>query len=230
MQKPATTPFVNAHEPAAGADRAPRRRACRLGGHAHSRSGDDPRRTASTISSAPGPASPACSSRDLRSGRRSRRCSNPPAWTAAVVPGFDGTCWAPDIVDARRHLLPVLQRVGGRKDHLGDRRRDEQDARSPIDAISNGSTTASWCSRFRIAIYGTPSIRSWCSPTTAHPGSHSDRSGRACAPVRLAPDRLRVAEPQEWRSLAKRERSVLIDDAEPEPASIEAPFIFRKNG
>ena len=41
---------------------------------------------------------------------------------------------------------------------------------------------------------------------------------------------LRVAEPQEWYAIAKRERSVLRADTDPEPASIEAPFIFRKNG
>src|SRR5690606_35814448 len=34
--------------------------------------------------------------------------------------------------------------------------------------------------------------------------------------------------PQEWHTLAKRERSVLEDDANAGPAAIEAPFIFRK--
>jgi arabinan endo-1,5-alpha-L-arabinosidase len=37
---------------------------------------------------------------------------------------------------------------------------------------------------------------------------------------------LRPAEPAQWRSLAKRERSVLIDDAE--AGLDQAPFIFRK--
>jgi arabinan endo-1,5-alpha-L-arabinosidase len=48
--------------------------------------------------------------------------------------------------------------------------------------------------------------------------------------VKMQPDRLRVAEPQEWHAIAKRERSVLQPDEEPEPAAIEAPFIFRKGG
>jgi arabinan endo-1,5-alpha-L-arabinosidase len=47
--------------------------------------------------------------------------------------------------------------------------------------------------------------------------------------VKLQPDLLRIAEPQEWHAIAKRERSVLRPDAEPEPAAIEAPFIFRKD-
>lgn len=48
--------------------------------------------------------------------------------------------------------------------------------------------------------------------------------------VRLADDRLSLAEPQEWHSIAKRDRSLLVDDPEPEPAAIEAPFIFKKDG
>ena len=38
------------------------------------------------------------------------------------------------------------------------------------------------------------------------------------------------AEPQEWYAIAKRERSVLLDDRDAGPAEIEAPFIFKKNG
>ena len=48
--------------------------------------------------------------------------------------------------------------------------------------------------------------------------------------VKLAPSLTTVAEPQEWHSIARRERSVLVDDAKAGPAEIEAPFLFRKNG
>lgn len=37
-----------------------------------------------------------------------------------------------------------------------------------------------------------------------------------------------LAEPQEWHALAKRERSVFVDDREPEPGQIEGPFLFKK--
>ena len=46
--------------------------------------------------------------------------------------------------------------------------------------------------------------------------------------VRLDSSWTALAEPQEWYSIAKRERSVLVDDKEPGPAQIEGPFIFRK--
>src|SRR5690606_39127303 len=49
--------------------------------------------------------------------------------------------------------------------------------------------------------------------------------------VKLREDRLAIAEPQEWHTLARRERPLLaVDDANPEPGAIEAPFIFRHDG
>ena len=46
--------------------------------------------------------------------------------------------------------------------------------------------------------------------------------------VKLDSNWTALAEPQEWHSLAKRDRSVLEDDREPGPAEIEGPFIFKK--
>jgi len=46
--------------------------------------------------------------------------------------------------------------------------------------------------------------------------------------VKLAPSLTALAEPEEWHALAKRERSVLVDDTQAGPAAIEAPFIFKK--
>ncbi|HPA82177.1 MAG TPA: family 43 glycosylhydrolase, partial [Thermoanaerobaculales bacterium] len=46
--------------------------------------------------------------------------------------------------------------------------------------------------------------------------------------VKLDPSLTALAEPQEWHSIAKRERSVLTDDSVAGPAALEAPFIFRK--
>jgi arabinan endo-1,5-alpha-L-arabinosidase len=37
-----------------------------------------------------------------------------------------------------------------------------------------------------------------------------------------------LAEPQEWYSLARRERSAFVDDRVPGPAEVEGPFIFKK--
>ena len=46
--------------------------------------------------------------------------------------------------------------------------------------------------------------------------------------VKLDPSWTAPAEPEEWYAIAKRDRSVLVNDAEPGPAELEGPFIFRK--
>jgi arabinan endo-1,5-alpha-L-arabinosidase len=48
--------------------------------------------------------------------------------------------------------------------------------------------------------------------------------------VKLDPSWTKVAEPQEWRTIARRERPAFTPDEEPGAAQIEGPFIFRKNG
>lgn len=47
--------------------------------------------------------------------------------------------------------------------------------------------------------------------------------------VQLTKDLSHIAEPQIWRTLAKRHSDIFIDEAEAGNAAIEAPFIIRKN-
>ncbi|WP_140487840.1 arabinan endo-1,5-alpha-L-arabinosidase [Flavobacterium sp. GSA192] len=48
--------------------------------------------------------------------------------------------------------------------------------------------------------------------------------------VKLNPDLLSIAQPQEWHTIAKRKRTFELADANPGDAALEAPFIFKKNG
>ncbi len=49
--------------------------------------------------------------------------------------------------------------------------------------------------------------------------------------VKLSPDLTSIAkQPQEWYSLARRERSFKLDDKDPGDAALEAPFVFKKDG
>ena len=48
--------------------------------------------------------------------------------------------------------------------------------------------------------------------------------------VKLNPDLLSKAQPEEWFTLAKRKRSAELEDTNPGDAALEAPFVFRKNG
>jgi len=48
--------------------------------------------------------------------------------------------------------------------------------------------------------------------------------------VRLDPSMTKIASPQQWHTLARRERSFGLADGNPGDAALEAPFIFQKNG
>jgi arabinan endo-1,5-alpha-L-arabinosidase len=153
----------------------------------------------------------------------------PPSWTTSVVAHFNGDFWAPDIsLHAGTYYLFYAVSAGGK-------------ITSAIGVATNQTLDRStrnfaWVDH-GIVVQSIPYRDLWnaIDPqlVVADDGTPWLAFGSFWAGLRLvklAPDCLRVAEPQEWRSLAKRERSVLIDDAEPEPASIEAPFIFHKNG
>jgi arabinan endo-1,5-alpha-L-arabinosidase len=170
------------------------------------------------------------SSKDLATWKKEPPVlAKPPAWTASVVPGFNGHTWAPDIVKrGDTFYLYYSVSAGGKiTSAIGVATNKTLDAASKdFEWVDHGMVVQSipyrdlWNAidpQLVLADDGTP----WLAFGSFWAGLRA---------VKLAPDLLKVAEPQEWRSLAKRERSVLVDDAEPEPASIEAPFIFRKNG
>lgn len=170
------------------------------------------------------------SSKDLRTWKKEPPVfDSPPAWTAGVVPGFEGRFWAPDISlhDGTYYLYYCVSAGGKITSAIGV---------ATNKTLDRGSRDFRWVDH-GIVVQSIPYRDLWnaIDPQLilAADGTPWLAFGSFWAGLRLvklAPDRLRVAEPQEWRSLAKRERSVLIDDAEPEPASIEAPFIFQRNG
>jgi arabinan endo-1,5-alpha-L-arabinosidase len=152
-----------------------------------------------------------------------------PAWTQTVVPGFKGHTWAPDIVKrGDTYFLYYSISAGGKiTSAIGVATNRALDPTSPqYRWIDHGIVVRSipyrdlWNAIDPQLVFtddGTP----WLAFGSFWAGLRA---------VQLDASLLKVAEPQQWRSLAKRERSALVDDAEPEPASIEAPFIFRKNG
>jgi arabinan endo-1,5-alpha-L-arabinosidase len=152
-----------------------------------------------------------------------------PAWTQSVVPGFKGHTWAPDIVKrGDTYYLYYSISAGGKiTSAIGVATNRALDPKSPAYKwVDHGMVVQSipyrdlWNAIDPQLVFeanGTP----WLAFGSFWAGLRA---------VKLDATLLKVAEPQQWRSLAKRERSVLVDDAEPEPASIEAPFVFSKNG
>lgn len=170
----------------------------------------------------------AWSSKDLRAWKKEPPVfETPPAWTSKVVPNFQGRFWAPDISqhDGTYYLYYCVSTGGKISSAIGV---------ATNKTLDRNSREYQWVDHGMV-LQSIPYRDLWnaIDPqlVVAHDGTPWLAFGSFWAGlklVKLAPDRLHLAEPQEWRALAKRERSVLIDDAEPEPASIEAPFIFRR--
>jgi arabinan endo-1,5-alpha-L-arabinosidase len=167
------------------------------------------------------------SSKDLKSWRDEPHVfDRAPDWTFATVPGFQGHIWAPDISEHKGiYYLYYAISLGGKiTSAIGVASNKTLDRGSPdFKWVDHGAVLQSVAGRdlwnaidpqLIVDEEGTP----WLAFGSFWSGVKL---------VKLRADLLRVAEPQEWHSVAKRERSVLRDDTDPEPAAIEAPFIFK---
>lgn len=150
-----------------------------------------------------------------------------PVWAKSVAPTFNGHIWAPDIQlhEGRFYLYYSVSAFGKNTSAIGLTINTTLDPTSPdykwedqgivIRSVPNRDLWNAIDSHVVVDDAGTP----WMSFGSFWGGLKL---------VKLAPDGKSIAEPQEWYSIAKRERSVLRDDRQPGPAEIEAPFIFRK--
>ena len=168
------------------------------------------------------------SSKDLKNWRlRGRVFPGDPAWAKQVAPSFNGHIWAPDIVqhDGRNFLYYSVSGFGKNTSAIGVTVNKTLDPDSPDYKWEDQG----------IVLRSVPNRDLW---NAIDPAVLIDRDGTAWMSfgsfwsglklVKLAPSLTALAEPQEWWTLAKRERSYLIADTEPGSAEIEAPFLFRK--
>ena len=177
-----------------------------------------------------GPGVSVYSSKDLRTWKAEPPVfAKIPAWAYEIVPDFNGHIWAPDISyhDGTYHLYYSISTGGKNTSAIGV---------ATSRTLDPSSADFGWTDH-GIVLRSVPHRDLW---NAIDPNLVEDEAGQPWLAfgsfwgglklARLAPDRLRLAEPQEWHTLAKRERSVLVDDASPEPGAIEAPFVFRKGG
>jgi arabinan endo-1,5-alpha-L-arabinosidase len=175
-----------------------------------------------------GPGITLYSSTDMTNWRaRGRVFPGEPAWAKEVASTFNGHIWAPDIVHhgGKFFLYYSVSAFGKNTSAIGVTVNKTLDPDSPdykwedhgivIRSVPNRDMWNAIDPNIIIDEDGTP----WMSFGSFWGGLKL---------VKLAPDLLRVAEPQEWHSIAKRDRSVLVNDEVAAPAEIEAPFIFRK--
>ena len=168
------------------------------------------------------------SSADLKTWKlRGRIFSGEPTWAKEVAPSFNGHIWAPDIAyhNGKYYLYYSVSAFGKNTSAIGV---------TVNRTLNPDSPDYRWEDQ-GVVVRSVPYRDLW---NAIDPNIAFDEDGTPWMSfgsfwaglklVKLAPDMVSIAEPQEWHSIAKRERSVLVDDAIAAPAEIEAPFIFRK--
>ena len=144
-----------------------------------------------------------------------------------MASGFNGHIWAPDIVhhDGRYYLYYAVSSSGQNSSAIGVTINKTLDPDSPDYRWEDQG----------IVLRSVPGRDLW---NAIDPNIIVDENGTPWMSfgsfwsglklVKLDTSWKALAEPQEWYSLAKRERSILVDDRVPGPAEIEGPFIFKK--
>ena len=168
------------------------------------------------------------SSQDLRRWElKGRIFPGEPTWARKVAKEFTGHLWAPDIAwhDGKYFLYYSVSAFGRNTSAIGV---------TTNRTLNPDSPDYKWEDQ-GIVLQSIPNRDLW---NAIDPNIVVDDAGTAWMSfgsfwsgvklVRLDASWTALAEPQEWYAIAKRERSVLIDDRSAGPAEIEAPFIFRK--
>jgi arabinan endo-1,5-alpha-L-arabinosidase len=168
------------------------------------------------------------SSKDMKNWElRGRVFPGDPSWAKGVASRFNGHVWAPDIAyhQGKYYLYYAVSSPGQNSSAIGVTINKTLNPDSPdyqwedqgivLRSIPNRDLWNAIDPNIIVDADGTP----WMSFGSFWSGIKL---------VKLDSSWTALAEPQEWYSLAKRERSVLVDDRVPGPAEIEGPFIFKK--
>jgi len=152
-----------------------------------------------------------------------------PAWATKAAPSFNGHVWAPDIYhhDGKYYLYYSVSGFGKNTSAIGVTVNSTLDPRAPgykwedqglvVQSVPGRDLWNAIDSHVIDDDKGTP----WMSFGSFWGGLKL---------VKLDASRTRLAEPQVWHTIARRERPAFTPDEEAAPAQIEAPFIFPKNG
>ncbi|MCI5083031.1 MAG: arabinan endo-1,5-alpha-L-arabinosidase [Saprospiraceae bacterium] len=152
-----------------------------------------------------------------------------PSWTDDVVPNFRNHIWAPDIIfhNGTYYLYYSVSAFAKNT--------------SAIGVVTNKTLDANdenykWTDH-GIVIQSHPNRDLW---NAIDPNIIFDEDGTPWMSfgsfwdglklVKMDPSLLKIATPQEWHTIARRERSFELSDKNPGDAALEAPFIFKKDG
>jgi arabinan endo-1,5-alpha-L-arabinosidase len=150
-----------------------------------------------------------------------------PEWAKTEVPKFDGNIWAPDISfhNGKYYLYYSISSFASNRSCIGVATNATLDRENP---------DYKWEDHGKL-IESVPGRDNW---NAIDPNLIFDENGKPWLAfgsfwgglkiVKLNNDLLSVAQPEEWNTIASRERDFTLDETDPGNAAIEAPFIFRK--
>lgn len=176
-----------------------------------------------------GPGIAVWSSRDRQHWTREKPVfTAAPAWATQAVPGFrDNHIWAPDISwhNGTYYLFYSISAFGKNTSCIG---------LATNKTLNPASPDFKWTDHGRV-LQSVPGRDQW---NAIDPNLIRDEAGRPWLTfgsfwqgiklVQLTPDLTAPAQPEQWRTLARRPRDLKLNDSLPGDGAIEAPFIFRK--
>lgn len=152
-----------------------------------------------------------------------------PTWAKRAAPTFNDHIWAPDIYhhNGKYYLYYSVSGFGMNTSGIGVTTNATLDPRAK---------NYKWEDQGMV-LQSVPGRDLW---NAIDPNIVEDDKGRPWMSfgsfwtgiklVRLSDNRTRLAEPQEWHSIARRDRPAFTEDDKAGPAEIEGPHIFKKDG
>lgn len=170
------------------------------------------------------------SSPDMKNWKRENPVfETPPSWALQTIEGYKGHTWAPDISfhNGQYYLYYSVSAFGKNTSCIGVA---TNKTLNPADANFR------WTDHGKV-IQSVPGRDLW---NAIDPNLAFDEDGTPWLTfgsfwagmklVKLDSTLTKVAQPEEWYTLAKRARDFKTEDANAGEGAIEAPFIFQKNG
>lgn len=167
------------------------------------------------------------SSKDLKTWRFEKPVfDKAPQWAVEAVKGYKGHTWAPDIIfhDGLYHLFYSCSTFGSNSSAIGHATNPTLDPSDP---------DFKWTDHGKI-IQSVPNRDKW---NAIDPNIIIDETGTpwldfgsfwdGIKMVKLTPDMMQIAQPEEWYSLCRRDRALTVEDKNAGDGAVEAPFIIK---
>ncbi|WP_116789074.1 arabinan endo-1,5-alpha-L-arabinosidase [Flavobacterium psychrotrophum] len=170
------------------------------------------------------------SSKDMKSWTKEKPVfENAPTWATGVAADFKNHIWAPDVSlhNGQYYLYYSVSSFAKNTSAIGV---------ATNKTLDPASKDFKWTDH-GIVVQSVPNRDLW---NAIDPNLIYDENNTpwltfgsfwdGLKMVKLSKDLLSIAKPEEWFTIARRERSFSLEDKDPGDAALEAPFVFKKDG